>query len=104
MRHRRTTSDFYLLCYARYTLDMKTVSHRELRNSSGAVLKSVAAGESYTVTNDGTPVARLIPPSAPAIDLRCTRRATIHGGFGELTRYRIAETVEDALTDLRRDR
>lgn len=83
---------------------MKTVSHRELRNSSGAVLKSVAAGESYTVTNNGTPVARLIPPSAPAIDLRCTRRAKIHGGFSELTRYRIAETVDDALTDLRGDR
>jgi prevent-host-death family protein len=83
---------------------MKTISHRELRNSSGAVLKAVAAGESYIVTNDGTPVARVGPIDAPVSELRCTRRAKVNGGFADLTRYRIAEAVTDALDELRGDR
>ena len=36
---------------------METVSHRELRNRSGEVLRAVEAGESFTITNGGVPVA-----------------------------------------------
>lgn len=83
---------------------MEMLSHRELRNSSGAVLKAVAAGESYTVTNDGTPVARLVPIDTPVTELRPHLPAKIRGGFADLTRYRLAEPVTDALADLRGDR
>lgn len=83
---------------------MESVSHRELRNNSGRVLQAVAAGEAYTVTNNGRPVARLIPVTDSRADLRCTRPASKHGGFGELERHRIEESVYDALEDLRGDR
>lgn len=50
------------LCY------MESVSHRELRNSSGEVLRRVAAGESVLVTNNGQPVAVLGPLGGSALD------------------------------------
>lgn len=39
----------------------KEISQRELRNDSGAILRAVERGESFTVTRNGTPVGRLIP-------------------------------------------
>lgn len=42
---------------------MRTVSHREMRNQSGELLRSVEAGESVIVTNNGRPVAVLSPYS-----------------------------------------
>lgn len=50
------------MCY------MGTISHRELRNSSSEVLRRVGAGESFTITNHGRPVARLLPVTAGALD------------------------------------
>lgn len=47
---------------------MESVSHRELRNSSGEVLRRVAAGESLVVTNNGQPVAVLGPPGGSALE------------------------------------
>lgn len=37
------------------------ITQRELRNDSGAILRGVERGESYTITRNGTPVGRLIP-------------------------------------------
>jgi prevent-host-death family protein len=83
---------------------METVSHRDLRNRSGAVLRAVAAGESFTITNDGVPVARLVPLAAPSGDLPCSRPRRLHGGFGGLTRHAIDSASEKTLDDLRGDR
>lgn len=44
---------------------MRTVSQRELRNQSAAVLRLVQAGERIVVTRSGAPVAEL-RPIAPA--------------------------------------
>ncbi|HJQ00323.1 MAG TPA: type II toxin-antitoxin system prevent-host-death family antitoxin [Jatrophihabitans sp.] len=44
---------------------MRTVTHREMRNNSGEILRAVAAGESVEVTNNGQ-VAAIITPPAPA--------------------------------------
>lgn len=44
---------------------MKEISVRELRNYGGQILDRVEAGESVTVTRDGTPVAVLSPRPAP---------------------------------------
>jgi len=49
---------------------MDEVSVRELRNYGGQVLTRVEAGESMTVTRDGTPVARLIPLPQPRLSAR----------------------------------
>ena len=39
----------------------KTISQRELRNFSAAVLREVRAGHTITVTRNGDPVAELRP-------------------------------------------
>jgi prevent-host-death family protein len=82
---------------------MKTISHRELRNDSSAVLRDVANGESYTVTNRGEVVGALVPVSQ-ASDLTCVRPARKRPAFSAMTRHVIAETSEEALDDLRGER
>ena len=47
------------VCYSR---SMSEVASRELRNRTRALLARVAAGEQVTITVDGIPVARLVPP------------------------------------------
>lgn len=39
----------------------QSVTVRDLRNNSAAVLARVAGGESLTVTRDGEPVAKVVP-------------------------------------------
>lgn len=39
----------------------RTITQRELRNDSAAVLREVQAGHTLTVTRNGTPVAELRP-------------------------------------------
>lgn len=38
-----------------------TIPQRELRNHHGRILDRIEAGESFTVTRDGRPVADLVP-------------------------------------------
>ncbi len=40
---------------------MATIPQRELRNQNAAIIAAVAAGESFVVTRNGTPVAELRP-------------------------------------------
>jgi prevent-host-death family protein len=40
---------------------VRTIPHRELRNDSARVLREAEAGEVFTVTVDGRPVATLGP-------------------------------------------
>ena len=42
---------------------MRTITQRQLRNESAAVLRDVQAGQSVIVTRNGTPVAELRPVS-----------------------------------------
>ncbi len=39
----------------------REISQRELRNDSGKIMRSVGTGESFIVTSNGEPVARLSP-------------------------------------------
>lgn len=39
----------------------RTISQRELRNDSAAVLRDVQAGETLIITRNGTPVAEIRP-------------------------------------------
>jgi prevent-host-death family protein len=49
---------------------MKTVTHREMRNQSGDILRHVADGETIRVTNNGRVAALIIPPGTdPFADL-----------------------------------
>lgn len=49
------------LATARYSEVVNTITQRELRNSSAAVMDGVEAGESYVVTRNGVEVAELRP-------------------------------------------
>lgn len=40
---------------------MKTIAQRELRNSSGEILRQAEAGQQFAITVDGRPVAVLGP-------------------------------------------
>ncbi|PWJ56381.1 prevent-host-death family protein [Quadrisphaera granulorum] len=42
---------------------MTTIPLRELRNNTSAVLRRAEAGERFTITVDGRPVADLVPRS-----------------------------------------
>jgi prevent-host-death family protein len=39
----------------------REISQRELRNDSGAIMRGVERGESFTITRNGSPIGRLIP-------------------------------------------
>ncbi|NYI71915.1 prevent-host-death family protein [Naumannella cuiyingiana] len=81
-----------------------TVSHRDLRNHSGEVLHAVEAGETYTVTSRGKPVARLVPITEATPDLPLHRPASTRGGFSRLTRHSIATPSAETIDDLRGER
>lgn len=81
---------------------METISHRDLRNNSGSILKAVAAGESYIVTNHGEPIARIVP-IADRIAVPIYRPA-IKKDFTALKRYKVDQSSESILEELRADR
>ena len=45
----------------------RTIPQRELRNNVAAVLRAAEAGETFTVTVRGRPVARVVPPGEPGL-------------------------------------
>lgn len=82
------------------------LSQRELRNESGRVLRAVAGGQSYVVTNAGVPVGRLVPVDAPPASSLRLRPASRRGGWAALAdaRIRSATALSETLDDLREDR
>lgn len=92
-------------CATRATVDaVKSISHRELRNESGRVLKAVAAGESFTITNNGEPVAQLVPLDTRRLGLPLIRPARIRGGFSELPLYESDIPSQQIIDELREER
>lgn len=47
-----------------------TISQRELRNESGAIMRRIEEGECFTVTRNGIPVADLMPHDRARTDRR----------------------------------
>lgn len=47
-----------------------TIGQLELRNDSGAIMRRVEQGESFTVSRNGIPVADLVPHDAGSVDRR----------------------------------
>lgn len=55
-------ADVATTCYNCYSSIMdKTITQRQLRNDSGAVLRAVQGGQTLIVTRNGMPVAELRP-------------------------------------------
>ena len=78
------------------------LAHRDLRNRSAEILREVAAGASYEITNHGEVVALLTPP-APDGRLRI-RRAMSRRPFSQIPRARRSVSTQSALDDIRGDR
>lgn len=70
---------------------METVTHREMRNRSGEILRRVEAGESVLVSNNGHLAALIVPVGGDPLDGLIAR--------GEA---RPARTGTDALADIAR--
>lgn len=91
-------------CYGE-EMDEETLSQRELRNRSGEVLRRVAAGESFVLTNNGVPVGRLVPLDEPEPPVRFDRPATRVGGWAELVGPPLEGVdLQATLQELREDR
>lgn len=55
----------------------RTIPQRELRNNVAAILRAAEAGETFTVTVRGRPVARVVPPGDPQKPRSDVDRATL---------------------------
>ena len=84
----------------------QSISQRELRNDSARIMREVKAGQGFTVTVNGEPVARLAPLEERQTRMPITRPATRVGGWSELPISRVTEgaSVQEMLDDLRSDR
>ncbi len=73
------------------------VSQRELRNDSGAIMRRVQQGESFTVTRNGVPVADLVPHSESGVNQppRFVPVAQIATGASELPRWDTARFTHE---------
>jgi prevent-host-death family protein len=81
---------------------MQVISQREMRNRSGEILRAVAAGESFIITNDGVEVAELIPRGAARPKPRPYRPRRADAVWPPLQRR--TQTVQEILDELRADR
>lgn len=83
---------------------MRMISHRELRNDSGAVFRALAAGDELLLTNNGEPVAHLTPIAQRLPELPVSRAARKRGGLSEIKRQAPVRPTQQTLDDLRGDR
>lgn len=84
--------------------DVERIAHRDLRNNSPAILRRVAAGESFEITNHGEVVAELSPPSRRAGGLQVAKEATRRGGWSELVKRPLSRPTSELLDELREER
>jgi len=82
----------------------RTISHRELRNNSGEVLRAVAAGETFIVTNNGEPVAELGPVQRQPYSGLTVQRGDRTGSFRDLVPAKGTETTAESIEFLRGER
>ena len=81
------------------------IAHRDLRNRSSEILRNVAAGATYEITNHGEVVAILSPASdKPPLSTSRVRWATRHRDFTSLPLVERSESTQDILDELRAER
>lgn len=81
---------------------VERIAHRELRNRSSEILRAVAAGERFEITNHGEVVAILSPPGRAVLQVI---PATIHGRWHEIEpQAGSGESTAQILDDLREER
>ncbi|WP_091110714.1 type II toxin-antitoxin system Phd/YefM family antitoxin [Nocardioides psychrotolerans] len=85
-------------------MTVQRIPHRELRNSSAEILRRVADGEAFEVTNHGVVVAIISPPPAGRGGLPTDREATRRGGWSDLPRRSLPRSTAEVLDELREER
>jgi prevent-host-death family protein len=80
---------------------MERIAHRDLRNRSSEILRRVAAGESFEITNHGEVVAVLTPATDKPLDL--IKPATVQGRWDEIARVPARRPTQEILDELRED-
>lgn len=88
------------MCYVR------RVTHREMRNTSGEILRAVAAGETVQVTNNGRVAALIVPPPHDLIEdliARGAARAPLRdrSTLRDIERVTLPVSTKEILDDLR---
>ncbi|MDQ2660548.1 MAG: type II toxin-antitoxin system prevent-host-death family antitoxin [Actinomycetota bacterium] len=81
---------------------MRSISQRELRNSSAEIMRGLARGESYRVTNRGVPVGVLRAEGRSVLDDLVVRPGSQVMQFPPGARR--PESTGAVLDELRRDR
>lgn len=81
----------------------RTIAHRELRNNSSAILREVQAGETFTITNHGEPIAILQPVGAGAAAIPL-KHSSARGRFSDHEGVRSNVSSADILDELRAER
>ncbi|WP_256465846.1 type II toxin-antitoxin system Phd/YefM family antitoxin [Conexibacter sp. S30A1] len=79
------------------------MSHSELRNQSGQVLRDAEAGTTTIITSHGRPVAAIGPVPDLTTGPRLSRPATKHG-FSGIRRHKIQASSQVILDELRAER
>lgn len=85
---------------------MDTITHREMRNKSGEILRRVESGETVQVSNNGRPVALIVPINGHDLDALVARgeaRAarTGSGSLARIARAKAAMPSQDIVADVR---
>ncbi len=86
--------------------DMRTVTHREMRNQSGEILRQVADGETIQVTNNGQIAALIVPPGTdPLADLVSRGQVRVArnpaSGLRSITRRKSTTASQAIVADVR---
>lgn len=88
------------LCY------MKEITHRQMRNDSGEVLRRVGAGETILVTNSGLPAAVIGPPPEDVFSL-LSAQGQVRGALKSpttllaITRRKTTRTTAEIIAEVR---
>ncbi|MES2094958.1 MAG: type II toxin-antitoxin system prevent-host-death family antitoxin [Actinomycetota bacterium] len=85
---------------------MDRVTHREMRNRSGEILRRVEAGESIEVSNNGHPAAIIVPVGGNVLDgliARGEARRALVGveALSAITRVATKTTAQELIEDTR---
>jgi prevent-host-death family protein len=85
---------------------MRTITHREMRNQSGEILRRVADGETIQVTNNGEAAALIVPPGTDPLDdlgargqMRPARRPV--SDLRSIARRKSGTSSEEIVADVR---
>lgn len=82
----------------------RTIAHRELRNNSSAILRAVEAGEVFTITNHGRPVAVITPVGEEKLPPLASTPPRRDVDFTKIERVTLGRPSQEVLDEQREDR